>query len=399
MGPGVTRAHWTSVLEERSELVLRAPDRVPWMETWRLDVSPVWHVDFDGIPAVHQPTPEGARVREWRPWPGEEVAIRVRRPEGVEGATATVDSSALVLRPGLRATDAVLTLSLRSSRGGQHALVLPEGAVLQSVKIGGAVQPIRQEGREVTLPLSPGAQRVELAWREPRGLGTDWFYRASEVDLGMPSVNGDVQIAMSLGRWTLLAGGPRLGPAVLFWPILVVLALLALALGRIRTTPLRFHHWLLLGLGLTQVPIWAAAVVAGWLLALGWRKQSGAAVPGRWFDLLQIALAGGTALALVCLFFSIQKGLLGLPEMQIAGNGSTAQLLRWYQDRVDTLLPQPWVFSVPLLVYRLAMLAWALWLAQALVRWLRWGWSCFSADELWRPLRRGRIEPEANAGA
>jgi len=32
-----------------------------------------------------------------------------------------------------------------------------------------------------------------------------------------------------------------------------------------------------------------------------------------------------------------------------------------------------WVISVPLLVYRLAMLAWALWLALALLRWLRWG--------------------------
>jgi hypothetical protein len=45
------------------------------------------------------------------------------------------------------------------------------------------------------------------------------------------------------------------------------------------------------------------------------------------------------------------------------------------------------VLSVPLLVYRLAMLAWALWIAQALVGWLRWGWRCFSAGELWRPLR------------
>jgi hypothetical protein len=35
------------------------------------------------------------------------------------------------------------------------------------------------------------------------------------------------------------------------------------------------------------------------------------------------------------------------------------------------------------------MLAWALWLAQALLRWLRWGWQCFTAGELWRPLRQG----------
>jgi hypothetical protein len=34
------------------------------------------------------------------------------------------------------------------------------------------------------------------------------------------------------------------------------------------------------------------------------------------------------------------------------------------------------------------MLAWALWLAAALVRWLRWGWTQFSRGELWRGRRR-----------
>ena len=40
---------------------------------------------------------------------------------------------------------------------------------------------------------------------------------------------------------------------------------------------------------------------------------------------------------------------------------------------------------MPLLVYRAAMLAWALWLALALLRWLRWGWGCFTAGGGWRP--------------
>ena len=76
------------------------------------------------------------------------------------------------------------------------------------------------------------------------------------------------------------------------------------------------------------------------------------------------------------------------PEMQISGNGSYAGLLRWYQDRAAAAPQGAWLLSVPLLVYRLAMLAWALWLAQAVVRWLRWGWQCFTAGESWRPLRR-----------
>jgi hypothetical protein len=311
----------------------------------------------------------------------------VHRPEGVEGSTVTIDASSLRVSPGLRATDATLDLTLRSSRGEQHAIALPEGAELQSVSVGDAVQPIRQEEGEVRIPLAPGVQQVKLVWRQAGGIGRRLRFATPQVDLGIPSVNGEIRIAGSAGRWILFAGGPRLGPAVLFWPLVAVLVLLALGLGRIRLTPLRFHHWLLLGLGLTQVPLWAAALVAGWLLALGWRKESGTQVPGRWFDLLQVGLAAATLVALLALFFSIEKGLLGLPEMQIAGNGSSSQLLRWYQDRIGTELPRPWILTVPLLVYRLAMLAWALWLAGAMVGWLRWGWGCFNQGELWRPLR------------
>jgi hypothetical protein len=355
----------------------------------------VWHVEPAGIPPIHQPDTEGARAREWRPWPGEEVVLNVGRPGGVAGATATIDKSELTLRPGLRTTDATLALSFRSSRGAQHAITLPDGGELQNVSIDGAVQPIRQEGRVVEVPLKPGTQQVALTWREPRG-SRAFFYRGSEIDLGLPSVNTDVRIAPSDGRWTLLAGGARLGPAVLFWPLLVVIAGVAFGLGRLcaRTdlTPLRFHHWLLLGIGLTQVPVPAAAFVAAWLLALGWRSRRGTAIPGRWFDAVQVGLAGVTALAIAILFVSIRQGLLGSPAMQIAGNGSSAALLRWYHDGAGTMLPQPWLASVPLLVYRLAMLTWALWLAYALVGWLRWGWSCFSAGELWRPLRRAHVE-------
>jgi hypothetical protein len=157
---------------------------------------------------------------------------------------------------------------------------------------------------------------------------------------------------------------------------------------------LRFHEWLLLAIGLTQAPVAAAVIVVLWLLALGWRAQRGTAVPGRWFDLMQLALVALSGAALIALLLSINRGLLGTPEMQIAGNGSTAQLLRWYQDRATAMPAQAWVFSVPVIVYRLAMLAWALWLAQALLRWMRWGWDCFTSGELWRPLRTKRPQLE-----
>jgi hypothetical protein len=388
LAPQAIEASWISALAQGASVKLSAPDSVPWVEVWRLAAGPLWHVEVQGIPVVHQPEQVEVRVREWRPWPGESVAIDVTRPEGLPGQTLTIDRSNLALSPGLRAADARLDFTVRSSRGAQHTLILPGGAELQSVSINGVVQPIRQDGRDVTLPLVPGRQDVGLVWRQNDGMRL--LFRTPEVSLGAASVNARTSIAMPADRWTLWLWGPRLGPAVLFWSLLTVSLLASIALGRVPLTPLRARHWFLLSLGLTQAPLPISILIVAWLFALGWRKQRGAAVPRRAFNLLQIMLAGVTLAALGGLFWSITNGLLGLPEMQISGNGSTASNLQWYLDRSGDLLPRPWVLSVPLFLYRLAMLAWALWLAQALLRWLKWGWGCYSEGGLWRPRPKKR---------
>jgi hypothetical protein len=391
LGPGDHEAIYSSLLAPTGRLALEAPRDVAWTETWELDASPLWHVGAQGIPPVDVPTP-GRRFREWRPWPGERVELAMERPEGVGGATLTIDRSTLTLRPGLRATDATLALALRSSQGGQHVVTLPEGAELTRIAIGGAEQPLRQEGRRVPIPLAPGTREVELAWREPRGVSS-WL-RGPEIDLGLPSVNAHVVLEVPQSRWVLFVGGPRLGPTVLFWPVLAVVAGLALALGRVTWTPLRARHWLGLGVGLTQAPLPAAALVVLWLLALGWRgrlSEPERTRSGLAFDALQVVLVGLTVAALVALVFAIQMGLLGTPAMQIAGNGSDASALRWYQDRAGPVLPRPWLLSVSIWVYRGAMLAWSLWVAQALLGWLRWGFRQWSAGGAWIRLRRPRV--------
>ena len=390
LAPSATAVEWQSVLDARPTIRLRAPVAAPWVEVWRVDAGRTWHLESDGLPTV-QAEPAGTRLREWRPWPGESVTLTLTRPAGVPGQTLTIDRSTLVVRPGLRATDATLVLALRSSQGGRHTVKLPPTAGLQSILIDGAPQPVRQDGALVTIPVVPGSQTVELAWREaPAGIQRRFL--SPIVDLGAPSVNAETRITMPADRWILALRGPRLGPAVLFWSVLVVVLLAALGLGQLPLTPLRARHWFLLGTGLTQAPVWVAIVVTGWLLALGVR-QTRIDVGDRWFDLRQLVLIAWTVLALSCLFWSIQQGLLGLPEMQIAGNGSTTQELRWYQDRTRSALPRASVLSVPLTVYRGAMLAWALWLAAALLGWLRWGWECFAAGGLWRSLRRRAALP------
>jgi hypothetical protein len=148
----------------------------------------------------------------------------------------------------------------------------------------------------------------------------------------------------------------------------------------------------LLGLGLTQVPLAVAAMVAGWLLALGWRKHKPDLSPA-WFNLRQIVIACWTLAALIGLVVSIKEGLAGAPDMQIAGNGSTQYELRWFADHTKSLLPSGHVLSAPMWTYRVAMLAWALWLAYALLRWLRFGWASFADGGMWKHLPKPPPKP------
>ncbi|MGZ8242368.1 hypothetical protein [Methylomagnum sp.] len=391
--PGQTELGWQSVLEKQPAITLKAPDTSDWAEVWRADVSPVWHMRSEGLVVIHHANPAGQWAPEWRPWPGESATLHITRPAGVPGNTLTIDSSDLNLNPGERATDATLTVSLRGSQGGQHAVTLPDGAALQSVTIDGALQPIRQQGRSVSLPINPGVQTASLVWRSETGIVTR--LRAPEVNLGAASVNASTHITLGRDRWALLLGGPALGPAVLFWGVLAVIVLLALRLGRLPLTPLKSWQWALLLVGLSQAPVLSGVMVVGWLLALAWRAKAGRDLDDSRFNVLQISLALLSLAALAVLLHAVEQGLLGLPSMQIAGNDSDAYHLNWYQDQSGPALPQAWVVSVPLWVYRGLMLAWALWLAYSLLDWLRWGWGAYSADGLWRAWRR-RVKEQAD---
>ena len=383
MPPNTTHVDWTSVFEKMDQVTLTAPETTSWTEVWRVDVSPIWHVNISGIPVVHHQS-QSRWLPTFRPWPGESITIHITRPEGVPGKTFTIDRTQIVVTPGQRATSTTLTLNIRSSQGGQHTLKLPTEARLQSVSINGVEQSIRQEGNRVTLPLIPGSQSMALQFQQSSGISQS--YRTPGIELGVESVNAMIDITVPRNRWILFTNGPDLGPAVLFWGVLLVVILLSMALGRVKATPLRTQHWLLLGLGLSAASVYTAIVVAAWFFVVGWRKNFGddEKLDYKVFNLTQIGIGALTIMALSSLLFAIQQGLLGYPDMQIAGNGSTAFMLRWYMDRADLVLPQAWILTVPMLIYRLLMLAWALWLAFALLRWLRWAWECYSTNGIWR---------------
>ena len=79
----------------------------------------------------------------------------------------------------------------------------------------------------------------------------------------------------------------------------------------------------------------------------------------------------------------------------MAGNGSSDTVLRWYADRVSGDTPRAGVLSLPLWVYRVAMLLWALWLAAGLVRGVGPAWRAFTEGGLWRTVPRATPPPKS----
>ncbi|MDD5410177.1 MAG: hypothetical protein PHF31_01980 [Methylobacter sp.] len=374
-----TEMQWESALEKSEKIDFVATETEQWTEILKADVSPIWHIETSGIAMIHLNN-DAQWLPEWHPWPGEKITLQITRPEAVEGQTLTIDNSRLSIKPGQRMQEAELNISLRSSQGSQHTLTLPEKAVLQSVAINGATQPIRQVGRKLTVPVNPGKQEISISWQEATGIGS--IIKTPLVDLGLASVNTSLNIGLGEDRWVLFAFGPKMGPAVLFWGVLIVICILSLGLGTIRLTPLKNWQWFLLLIGLSQIPLASAGIVIAWLMLLGWRKIQPVA-GSRYFNVLQIVIGALSLFSLSMLFLAVEQGLLGSPEMQITGNQSSAFNLNWYQDRSSPLLPTATLISVPLIVYRLLMLAWSLWLAVSLLNWLKWGWGCFSSNGLW----------------
>lgn len=126
----------------------------------------------------------------------------------------------------------------------------------------------------------------------------------------------------------------------------------------------------------------ATLIVVGWLIALDFRKKA-VNLNENAFNAIQIGIGFLTFIAMGALIFAISQGLLGHPDMNIVGNGSSRSLLRWYQDASDNTLPQAWIFSIPMPAYRIAMLAWALWPSFGLIKVLKWGWKQFTHPVIW----------------
>lgn len=382
LGAQQDASEWESELSPSPSLSLTTNPSDSWTEVWQLIASPVWNVTISGLPPVFEPgNPDLVPV--WHPWPGEGVKLAISRPEALPGATVTVENCTHTVTLGRRQVTSVLNLGLRCSLGEDFPMTLPADAQVSSLTLNGTPIPARMASHNLIVPLRPGEQTVRVEWKTNTPLGAR--SRVEQVKLPVGSVNINTAVNIPDSRWVLWANGPLRGPAVRFWVVLACSLLAACILGRLAASPLRTTEWMLLGVGLTQVPLPAALLVIGWLFYLSWRgSESFSRLPAWGFNILQLGLIALTVSALGVFVAVVAEGLLGNPEMFIAGNGSTRRSLQWYLARCGEELPRPECLSVSIWWFRLLMLVWALWLAAALLRWLRLAWARFSTGGCFR---------------
>jgi len=370
------RLDWESELTASDSLRLETRAGDSWVERWRLVAAPIWNVEIRGL----KPTFEAGRSDlepVWRPWPGEHAELGISRPEAIAGATTTVMNAAHSETLGKRQRLGTLDLNVRTSLGGDFIIGLPPATEVTGLRVDDKEIPARMEGGRLIVPVRPGDPKIQVSWKSTETLGVR--ARMAELRLPVPGTNINSSITLPDNRWVLWEDGPQRGPAVQFWAVLLGALIGAGVLGRLQLSPLRAWEWMLLTVGLTQVPLPAALVVVGWFFLLVWRGSDAFPRPAPWrWNFIQLVLVGLTVGAISVLVGAVAKGLLGNPEMFIRGNGSGQSLLKWYLDRSAETLPRPGCVTVSIWWYRFLMLIWALWLAAALIRWLGWAWNQFS---------------------
>jgi len=369
-----------SALTVGETLKLTASPLTQWIEEWQLQISPIWHVVTAGIPPIK--ASEAAWMPKFKPYPGEHLTLTLSKPNPIQGNTITVDQVILDHRPGQRLSQSELNLSVRSSVGHDFPIQLPVEAEILEIAIDQQKQPLYQKGAKITLPIQPGAHQVLVKWQTTETLQMKQSIPA--VSIGAPATNIHLKLHEPQGRWILFMNGPQLGPAILFWGVLILIILASVLLSRNKNIPLKWYDWLLLGVGLSTGTLAGSLVIIAWFYSLHYREKWVAHLQNSHYELMQLYFIALTMVMLVTLLIAISTGLLGQPNMGIVGNGSSYNMLNWYQDHSGEILPTAYVISLPLLSFQLFMLMWSIWLALSLTRWLKWGWACFSVGGLWK---------------
>ncbi len=356
-----------------------------------MDVAPLWHMTYGGLEPTNQVKTGNLIMPLYTPWQNEKLTLSFEKAKAVKGKSLTIESSQIKIIQSQQYRDITLNLQIKSSQAQQYILTLADTAEIKSATIDDKLHYLKIDKGSLSIPLQAKMQNIELSWRQQHNSQTN--YNFQNINLSHQSVNNTISLNLPRDRWILWTQGPLLGPAVLFWGVVLTLLLFAIILGNAKISPLKTRDWFLLGLGVSTTSIAIILPIVVWILALRYRQSQGDKLQGRMRNLVQVSLVVLTLIALSTIFGAVSIGLLGTPDMMISGNNSYAYQLNWYSDHTTNTLPQPTVISVSIWYYRALMLLWAIWISFSLISWLKWAWGVFSQGEMWSTKKDVEVLP------
>lgn len=384
------KIEWQSSIPISSELRLKSVKGVRLTEVWGLRQSSMWHSTFEGIPVIY---PEDSVGSFWYPWPGEELLLKISRLEPAPGQSMTIDSVRADYHIGKGYNRLLLKARIRTTSGRTHHIISPENTFVEHIRLNGTSFPLSGNSEKISLPVQPGTQDIEIEWNESQKWSDSWLksfffpkkIQFPELNVGSYLNNIDVYIHLPDKLWLLWTCGPRLGPAVLAWSLVVAILLYSIIAGRMNLSPLKSRQWLILGLGLVSLSVPEMLLVAGWFFVIEARKNKAASSPVL-FNLIQMLLIAWTVFTVVVCLKAVSNGLIGIPDMQISGNLSSENKLHWTLDHNDNLLPRPSVWIYSIYIYQLVMLAWALWFSMGVIKWSKMCIDSLKSETFWKDM-------------
>ncbi len=381
LNAGQSVLEWQSALAKNSTFTLKSPVQQVYVEVWQIAHSAKYHLQSQGIPAIEH---EGGHFPpRFQPWPGEQLTLQLSEPAAVSAEHLTIRDLSLVQQQQQGVASNELTLTIDTAQAQPFRLQLPAQSTLLQLQLDGQNLPLQsaQQDGAVQLALKAGVQQIQLRFEQNNQ--TAFWRETPKLTLPTTSANLFLQLQLPADRWLLAVGGPAIGPAILFWGMLLLLLAFAMVLPRVIKSPLSKRHWCLLFAGLSTLSLWLPLLLSIWLAALSWRGRQSDVGPIRFARLRQLLLILLSIVTVTGLLLAIPYALLSSPQMHLTGNGSSAGQLYWYQDQSPAELVQAWAISLPLWCYQLAMLIWSLWLAAALMQWLPWAWRQLSHQGFW----------------
>lgn len=376
LAPGQNELWFNSNLPLSSTLALSSQEQQLYVERWMLKASPDWHVTSNGnagqFASAQQPI--------WRPWPTEKVELQFEKPQALPGAVLTVLGSRLHISQGEQVQHASLSLKLLASQTEPLKVSLPAGIQLTKASLNDTLLPRQLTGADYQLQVPPGTHQLLLEWDQAQSMPLHLVTPA--IKLNVASANIWLELEKPNDRWLLALGGPRSGPAMLFWGILALALALAWMVAKSGFTPFKLRDAVLLYVGMSAINLWVPVALSFAFVLVGWRGRQ-STLQGNWARLSVLGLLVFLVTAFLALLVTVPDGLMSSPDMALQHIHGGYNALNWYQDFAYEELPQAWLFSLPLWVYQIAMLLWALWLASSLLRWLPWCWQQLTLGGFW----------------